>query len=76
MNAVKINSIVQKDGELQLTDLPVRKGDQVEATLVIRPQVTEEEREQARQRLIELAKSSKFCSTGPYPTRDELYDRS
>jgi hypothetical protein len=76
MNAVKVNSIVQKDGELQLTNLPVRKGDQVEATLVIRPQVSEQEREQARQRLIEIAKTSKFRSTGPYPSRDELHDRS
>ena len=76
MNAVKVNSIVQKDGELQLSNLPVRKGDQVEATLIIRPQVTEEEREEARKRLIEIAKSSKFRSTGPYPTRDELHDRS
>ena len=76
MSAVKINSIVEKDGELKLTNLPCRKGDQVEATLVIHSQVSEEERERARQRLIELAKSSKFRSTGPYPSRDELHDRS
>jgi len=76
MNAVKINSIVQKDGELQLTNLPVRKGDQVEATLVIQPQVTEEERQRALERLIERAKASTFRSTGPYPTRDELHERS
>lgn len=76
MSAVKVNSIVQKDGELNLTNLPCRKGDHVEATLVIRPQVSEEEREAARQRLIEIAKSSTFRSTGPYPSRDELHDRS
>ena len=76
MNAVKINSVVVKDGELQLTNLPVRKGDQVEATLVIRSQVTEEERERALERLIARAKASKFRSTGPYPTRDELHERS
>ena len=76
MSAVKINSIVEKDGELKLTNLPCRKGDQVEATLVIRPQVTEEERESALKRLIERAKASTFRSTGPYPTRDELHERS
>ncbi len=76
MSAVKINSIVEKDGELQLTNLPCRKGDHVEATLVIRPQVTEEEREAALQRLIERAKASTFRSTGPYPTRDELHERT
>jgi hypothetical protein len=76
MSSVKIKSVVQKDGELQLTDLPCRKGDAVEGTLVFVPQTTPEEREEARTRLIERAKASKLHSTGPYPTRDELHDRS
>jgi hypothetical protein len=76
MSSLKVNSVVQKDGELSLTNLPCRKGDQVEATLIIRPRVSEEEREQALQRLIERAKASTFRSTGPYPTRDELHERS
>jgi hypothetical protein len=80
MNATKIEMTVQNDGELHLTQLPCRKGDRVEAIiLVLENHVDEEEaekkREAARQRFLARADASKFRSTGPYPTRDELHER-
>ena len=80
MNATKIEMTVQNDGELHLTKLPCKKGDRVEAIiLVLENHVDEEEaerkREEARQEFDALANASTFCSTGPYPTRDELHER-
>ena len=71
---------VQNDGELHLTTLPCKKGDRVEAIiLVLENHVDEKEaekkREEAREEFLALAKASTFCSTGPYPTRDELHER-
>lgn len=84
MNAVRVEATVESDGELHLTELPCRRGDKVEAIVLIlepasRPAV-DVEREKARAAAVEqfltLARSSSFRSTGPYPTRDELHERS
>ena len=80
MIATKIETTVQNDGELHLTQLPCRKGDRVEAIiLVLENGVDEDEaekkREEALKRFNALADASKFCSVGPYPTRDELHER-
>ena len=80
MNATKIEMTVQNDGELHLTKLPCKKGDRVEAIiLVLEKPVNEEEAERKREEALKnfnaLANASKFCSTGPYPTRDELHER-
>jgi hypothetical protein len=77
MNAIRIETIVQADGELHLTQLPCRKGDHVEA-IVLLPDIANDEsiRDEARRRFVTLARSSKFRSSKPYPTRDELHDRS
>ena len=71
---------VQNDGELHLTQLPCKKGDRVEAIiLVLENYVDEEEaekkREEALKRFQARADASKFRSNGPYPTRDELHER-
>ncbi len=80
MNATKIETTVQKDGELLLTHLPCKKGDRVEAIISILDKPVEEhteekKREEARRHFLELARTSTFRSTGPYPTRDELHER-
>lgn len=80
MIATKIETTVQNDGELLLTQLPCRKGDRVEAiVLVLDNDVDYREkeriREEALKRLNALAEASTFCSTGPYPARDELHER-
>lgn len=83
MNAFRVETTVESDGELHLTELPCRRGDKVEAiVLILEPAsrtAADAEREKARAAALEqflaLARSSSFRSTGPYPTRDELYER-
>ncbi len=83
MNPIRIEATIQVDGELHLTELPYRRGDRVEAIVLgvdRQPQIApDEDRESTRrvavERYLALAKSSAFCSTGPCPTRDELYER-
>ena len=83
MNAVRVETMVESDGELHLSDLPCRRGDKVEAIVLIlesasRP-ATAAEKEMARAAAVEqflaLARSSSLRSAGPYPTRDELHER-
>lgn len=81
MSTLKVQAIVEADGELHLKGLPCRKGDRVEAVLQVSSASEAEadrarEREEARQRLLERARKSTFRSEGPYPTRDELHERS
>jgi hypothetical protein len=83
MSAVKIETTIQTDGELHLTQLPFHKGDRVEATVSVlqtaagKEELTEQEkrREEALQRFQARADASKFRSIGPYPSRDELHER-
>ena len=83
MNAIRVETTVEADGELHLTDLPCRRGDKVEAIVIIleqsSPLAADPEREKARAAVLDqflaLARSSSFRSAGPYPTRDELHER-
>ena len=80
MKATTIETVIQSDGELHLNQLPFRKGDRVEAVISIldRPADSlsdEQKRAEARRQFIAIAKTSTFCSTSPYPTRDELHER-
>lgn len=80
MLATRIETTVQADGELHLTQLPCRKGDRVEAIIMVldngdNASEKEKGREDSRQRFLEQARASKFHSTGPYPSRDELHER-
>jgi hypothetical protein len=76
MNAFKIQTFVETDGELHLTGLPCRKGNRVEVIVLITDEMTEADREEAMQRFLARARASTFKSEGPYPTRDELHERS
>lgn len=75
MNAFKIQSSIEKDGELHLTGIPCRKGNQVEVIVLVTDERTEADREAALQQFLAGAKASTFRSEGPYPTRDELHER-
>lgn len=79
MLATKIETTVQNDGELHLTALPCRKGDRVEAIILVlsngEDADAEKKRQEALKRFNERADASTFRSTGPYPTRDELHER-
>jgi len=76
MNRIRVETIIQIDGEVHLSDVPCRKGDRVEAVLFVPDRECEDERRQAKQRFLERARSSTFRSEGPYPTRDELHERA
>jgi hypothetical protein len=83
MNAFRVETTVESDGELHLTELPCRRGDKVEAIVLILEQASrpaadaarEKARATALEQFLTLARSSSFRSTGPYPTRDELHER-
>jgi hypothetical protein len=83
MNAVRVEMTVESDGELHLTKLPCRRGDKVEAiVLILEPAshpTADAEREQARaaavEQFLKLARSSLFRSSSPYPSRNELHER-
>lgn len=78
MNAVRVETTVESDGELHLTELPCRRGDKVEAIVLILEPVSQSaadaEKETARAAALEqflaLARSSSFRSASPYPSRD------
>ena len=83
MKAVRVETTIAADGELHLTDLPCRRGDKVEAIILILEQPSrpapDAEREKARAAAVDqflaLARASSFRSAGSYPTRDELHER-
>jgi len=83
MNAVRVETTVEADGELHLRDLPCRRGDKVEAIVLILGQWSrpipdggrEKVRAAALDQFLALARSSSFCSADPYLTRDELHER-
>jgi len=86
MNAVRVETTIQTDGELHLTHLPCRQGDRVEAIVLIVRTAEEENapldgaaaemaRQEALQRFLARASASRFRSAGPYPSRDELHER-
>ncbi len=76
MSTIRIDAVVEKDGELVNTDLPYRKGERVEAVLLVPERSGEKEREAARKRFLARARASKLVSPGPYPLREELHERS
>ena len=76
MSTMKVQAIVEADGELHLKGLPYRKGQRVEAVLQVdEGPERERERQEAMKRLLEISEKSQFRSEGPYPSRDELHER-
>src|SRR5439155_11249294 len=75
VNAVRVQTTIEADGELHLTELPCRRGDKVEAIVRILEQpfraAHDAEREKARaaalHQFLALARSSSFRSASPYP---------
>lgn len=68
MNAVRIETIVEQDGELRLRNLPCKKGDRVEAVVLFPQPISELERQQARDRFLVRARASRLNSPGPFPS--------
>ncbi len=76
MRSLHVNAVAEADGELRLSNLPVHKGDVVEAIVLMPDGMTDEHRGRAREEFPENARSSSFCSSGPYPSREGLHERS
>ena len=76
MQAIRIEATVQEDGELRLAPLPCRKGQRVEAIVLLPDQAEKGDKEAARESFLRRARASRFRSQGPYPARDELHERS
>lgn len=80
MITTTVETTVQNDGELHLTQLPCRKGDRVQAIVLIHREAidgseVDKPKEDARKRFLDKARASTFASNGPYPSRDELHER-
>lgn len=83
MYSVRVETMVESDGELHLTRLPCRRGDKVEAIVCVLESASqtaadaeqEKARAEAIEQFLDLAWSSSFRSTSPYPTRDEFHER-
>ena len=75
MTEIRIETVVENDGELHLRELPCIKGDQIFAVVTIASKSESEQRELARQKYLAMAKQSTFVSTACYPNRDELHAR-
>ncbi len=75
MRSIHVNAVAEADGELRLSNLPVHKGDAVEAIVLLPEGMTDERRSIARDEFLAHARSSSFCSSGPYPSREELHER-
>ena len=72
MTAIRVDVVVETDGQLVVRDLSFHKGDRVEAIVMIRNGADA----QARQRFLARARTSQMQSHQPYPSREELHDRS
>jgi len=69
MHAVKVDVLIEKDGELHLSNLPCQKGERVEAIVLLDGEAqesAERKREDARERFLNPATTSTFRSDGPY----------
>jgi hypothetical protein len=72
---IKVEVVAEVDGEVRLRNLPCKQGDRVEAIVTVPSSAPADQREAAMSRLEQLALSSPFKSSGPYPKRDELHER-
>jgi hypothetical protein len=77
MITIRLSTDVPTDRNLVLS-LPAEvPPGPAEVMLTVEPCDADRERKQAdaRSRFLTLARSSKFCSSSPYPSRAELHER-
>jgi hypothetical protein len=75
MGSIRVTAVIETDGELRISNLPCRKGDRVEAIVILPDGGATPEREAARQRFLDRAGSMQVRSSGSYPSRDQLHER-
>ena len=76
MNPIHIETTIESDGILHIANLPCRKGDRVEAIIVLPQQNESSSQDAAKQRFLTRARQSQFRSSGAYPSREELHERN
>jgi hypothetical protein len=76
MNPIHVEATIESDGVLHIANLPCRKGDRVEAIIVLPEQDQSNSQRAARQRFLTRARQSNFRSTTTYPSRDKLHERN
>ena len=65
MNAIRVETVVEADGVLHFTNLPCRRGDHVEAVIVLHRETRERERDAARRRFLERRAAVAVPFLGP-----------
>ena len=75
MRSIHVRAAADADGELRLVNLPIQKGDNVEAIVMTSNGMSVERQRIARDEFLKHALSGAFCSSGPYPSREELHER-
>ena len=75
VSTVRIKTVIEVDGELRVSNLPCRKGDQVEAIVIMPDDAAPSERQAARRRFLTRAQGFSFRSAASYPSRDQLHER-
>jgi hypothetical protein len=75
MTTIHVDVVADQDGQVTVRGLPCQKGDRVEAIVMLHGTPESAEKRAAKERLLERARNSSFCSDGKYPTRDELHER-
>jgi hypothetical protein len=76
MSNIHIETTIELDGVLHVANLPCRKGDRVEAIIVLPEQSGSSSQHAARQRFLSRARQSNFRSSTTYPSREELHERN
>jgi hypothetical protein len=76
MSNIHIETTIESDGVLHVANLPCRKGDRVEAIIVLPQQSGPSSQHAARQRFLTRARQSNLRSSTTYPSREELHERN
>ena len=75
MNPIHVETTIESDGILHIANLPCRRGNRVEAIIVLSRQNEPIAQHAARQRFLTRARQSNFRSSTTYPGRNELHER-
>jgi hypothetical protein len=76
MSNIHVETTIELDGVLHIANLPCRKGDRVEAIIVLPQQSESSSQHAARQRFLTRVRQSNFRSSTKYPSREELHERN
>ena len=75
MRTIHLKAVAEADGELRILNLPIQKGDAVEAVVMMPDGTPVDRRMNAREDFLKHASSSSFRSSGHFPSREELHER-